>query len=110
MTYALVHGTTSQISDSLLCQEMDIQHKVEISKVLGMVSGKAEVVKVFPHTHENSGSVKGHGDITITPGVGSAGVTAISGGITLIEMLKYKLGVNVPSDWEYNWFNWPSAA
>ena len=109
MTYSLVHGTT-KVDDALLCQELEIQHKTDITKVLGMVSGKAQVKRVWVHTDENSGSVKGNGDITITPGVGSAGVTGISGGITVIEMLKYKQTVNGASDWEYNWFNWPAAA
>lgn len=109
MTYSLVQDVT-QVDDALLCQELEIQHKVEITKVLGMVSGKAQVKKVFTHTTENSGSVKGHGDITITPGVGSAGVTAISGGITVIEMLKYKQALQSASEWEYNWFQFPSAA
>ncbi len=108
MTYALEHGITL-LDDDLLCQECDIQSKVEISKVLGMVSGKAQVKHVWAHTDENSGSVKGNGDITITPGVGDAGVDGITGGITIIEMLKYKQGISVASEWEYNWIHWPHA-
>lgn len=107
-TYTLEHGITL-VDDALLCQELEIQHKIEISKVLGMVNGKAQVKRVWDHSTENSGTVKGSGDITITPGVGDSGVDTITGGITMIETLKYKQGITAPSDWEYNWFHWPEA-
>jgi hypothetical protein len=109
MTYSLVHGITL-VDDALLCQELDIQSKVEYTKVLGMVSGKAQVKRVFDHSSENSGTVKGNGPVTITPGIGDAGVSTITTGVTLIEMLKYKQGITAASEWEYNWFNWPYAA
>lgn len=108
MTYSIEHGITL-VDDALLCQELEIQHKNEITKVLGMVDGKAQVKHVWTHTDENSGTVKGHGPITITPGVGESGVDGITGGITVIETLKYKQGIIAASDWEYNWFNWPEA-
>lgn len=114
-TYSLEHGITL-VEDALLCQELEIQHKVEITKVLGMVAGTgvdgaaaAQVKRVWTHSTENSGTVKGNGPITITPGVGESGVDGFTDGVTVIEMLKYKQGITAASDWEYNWFNWPHA-
>lgn len=107
-TFALEHGITL-VDDALICQELDIQYKVDITKLLGMVEGKAQVVRVWDHTNETSGTVKGSGDITITPGVGDSGVDGISGGVTMIEMVKYSQGITAASNWEYNWFNWPEA-
>lgn len=108
MVITLEHGIT-KVSDALLCQELEIQDKVEYTKVLGMVAGAAQVKHTFPHTREISGTVKGHGPLTITPGVGEAGVAGVSGGVTLIETVKYKEGIQAASDWEYNWFNFPHA-
>lgn len=116
MIYTIEHGTTL-VDDALLCQELEIQHKVEFTKVLGMVPGSgdggvaaAQVKRVWSHSKENSGTVKGHGPINITPGVGETGVDGVGEtGVTIIEALKYKQGITAASDWEYNWFNWPYA-
>lgn len=107
MTYSLVHGI-SLVTIALICQELEITNKVEVSKLSGMHAGtsKAQVLKVWTHSEETSGSVKGSGDITITPGVGASGVT----GITVIETLKYKQSLTNPSDWEYNWMQFPYAS
>lgn len=109
MIYTLLHGVTL-VTAALFAQELEITNKVDITKILGMVSGKAQYVKAWTHSEETSGTVKGHGDITITPGVGASGVTGITGGVTLIEMLKYKQGITAASDWEYSWLQLPYAS
>src|SRR5689334_9858086 len=109
MTYELEHGITL-VEDALLCQEVEIESTVQESTVLGMVGGRAEVVRAWPHTSKNAGTVKGNGPITITPGVGDAGVEGINACLTLILSLKYKQGIASPSEWEYSWSNYPHAS
>ena len=109
MVTTLEHGITL-VDDALIAQEVEMTAKVDITKISGMVSGKAQFVQAWTHSDETSGSVKGHGDITITPGVGASGVDGITGGVTLIEMVKYKQGITAASDWEYSWLHLPHAA
>ncbi len=109
MVYTLAHGITL-VADALIAQEVKITSKVEITKIAGMVDGAAQWVKGWPHSLETSGSVKGHGDITITPGVGDSGVDGITGGVTFIEVLEWTQGVTAASDWSYNWLHLPHAA
>ena len=106
MTYAQTHGLT-KLEAALLVQEHSIKHSTETATVLGMVGGKSQVVDVWTHTDMTKGSVKGHGPITITPGVGDAGVQGVSGGCTVIDTLEFKETINKSSEWSYEWTNYP---
>ena len=55
------------------------------------------------------GSVKGHGAVSVVPGVGDAGVTSVSGGVTVITELKESEKNEDFNEWEYGFKNYPNA-
>ena len=55
------------------------------------------------------GSVKGHGALSVAPGVGDPGVTGVSGGVTVITELKESEKNEDFSGWEFSFKNYPNA-
>ncbi len=112
MITILKHGVTiHSAAEGAIIQSLDVDAKVEESNVLGMVSGKTQVVKTFVHTETNEFSVTGKGDLTLVPGTAaSANLSSITGGITNILSFKYSQKLSGESEWTYTGKHYPYAA
>lgn len=67
------------------------------------------VARVKTYNPTTKFSVKGHGTTSIVPGIGSSGITDITGGVTVIDEFK-KTETNDDFDgWEYSGENYPAA-
>ena len=111
MTFLMRHGVTLHTGSAV--QEVEVKYGESLSEVLGMVDGRTEIVAAFPHTTKNTGSVKGKGDITISPGLGSAGLISgagITGGLTHIGEVSQKETLGTEAEWNYSFQHMPEAA
>jgi hypothetical protein len=89
-----------------LIESVETTKKVEKKELKGSNGSVARVKPYNPHT---TFSVKGHGTLTVAPGIGASGITDIAGGITLIEELKESEGHEDFDGWEYSGTNYPNA-
>ncbi len=89
-----------------LIASVDVEKKIE-QKALKGSDGNVARVHVFNPT--NSGSVKGHGTLSIVPGVGDAGVEGITGGVTVISSVKESETNEDFDGWEYLFDHYPNA-
>ena len=118
MVTTLTHGISSMIdnAEAAIIQSAEITEKTDKSTLLGMVSGKAQTVKVFDFNKTNAFNVKGSGDLTLAVGVSgtvsgshfSSGF--ITGGKIIIEQFRYMQDVAKPSEWSYEGEHYPSAS
>jgi len=89
-----------------LIDSVEVEQKIE-QKALKGSNGNVARVHVFNPT--SSGSVKGHGALAIVPGVGDAGVTGVTGGVTVITTVKQTETNEDFNGWEYQFENYPNA-
>ncbi|MDR3406380.1 MAG: hypothetical protein P4L99_28100 [Chthoniobacter sp.] len=89
-----------------LIETLESTDKVE-KKVLKGSDGNAARVKTFNPT--TTFSVKGHGTLTIVPGIGTSGITDIAGGITVIDEVKRDEKNDDFDGWSYSGENYPNA-
>lgn len=89
-----------------LIESLETSEKVE-KKVLKGSNGNDARVKPFNPT--TSFSVKGHGTLTVVPGIGASGISDIAGGVTVIEELKRTETNDDFDGWEYSGTNHPNA-
>lgn len=111
MTFEMHHGVSLHTGTAV--QEVEVKYGEELSEVLGMVDGKTQVVAAFGHTNRNTGSVKGKGDLTMSPGFASAGLTAgagLTGGVTHIGEVSAKETLGTEAEWGYSFTHLPHAA
>lgn len=108
MVFAMHHGVTLHTGTAV--QEVTRRFKKSLSQVLGMVGGVTSVVAAYSHTPINTGTVRGKGAITISPGLGSASVTGISGGLTHIDEVGDKEVLGTEAEWDYTFTHMPDAA
>jgi len=94
------------LNPGALIDSVEVEAKIE-QKALKGSDGNVARVHVFNPT--NSGSVKGHGALTVVPGVGNPGVTGITAGVTVITSVKNSEKNEDFSDWEYQFENYPNA-
>ena len=92
--------------EGALIDSVDVEKKIE-QKALKGTDGNVARVHVYNPT--NSGSVKGHGALTVVPGVGDAGVAGITGGVTVITSVKESENNEDFDGWEYQFENYPNA-
>ena len=78
-------------------------------QVKELVGSDGEVARVKTYKSMTEGSVKGHGSVTIAPGVGDSGVTGVTGGVTIIAELKESESNEDFNGWEYTFKNYPNA-
>ena len=97
----------SRVTGALI-QSVETTDKIE-KKVLKGSDGNDALVRTYNPT--TTGSVKGHGDLTIVPGIGDAGVTGVvgAGGITVIDEVKKTEGNEEFAGWDYTFSYYPTA-
>ena len=64
---------------------------------------------VNPYRKMTEGSVKGHGALTVVPGVGESGVSGVAGGVTVITNVKKSENNEDFDGWEYSFKHYPTA-
>src|SRR5262245_40038399 len=89
-----------------LIESVETTKKVEKKVLKGSTGNDARVKTYNPTT---SFSVKGHGALTVAPGIGNAGISTITGGVTVIEELKESEANEDFDGWEYSGTNHPTA-
>ena len=89
-----------------LIDSVEVEKKIE-QKTLKGSNGNIARVHVFNPT--NSGSVKGHGELSVVPGVGDPGVNGVTGGVTVITSVKETEANEDFDGWEYQFDNYPNA-
>lgn len=89
-----------------LIDSVETTEKTEKKELKG---SNGAIARVHPYNPTTSFSVKGHGTLTLTPGIGAAGLSTITGGVTLIEEVKRHESNEDFDGWEYSGMNYPSA-
>ena len=92
--------------EGALIDSVEVEKKIE-QKALKGSNGNVARVHVFNPT--NSGSVKGHGELSVVPGVGDPGVEGITGGVTVITTVKESETNEDFDGWEYQFDHYPNA-
>jgi len=96
----------SRVTGALI-QSVETTDKIE-KKVLKGSNGNDALVK--PYNPTTTGSVKGHGALTVVPGVGDSGVSGLgTGGVTIIDDVKKTEGNEEFAGWEYAFTYYPNA-
>lgn len=103
--------TIHSAAEGAIVQTVKVTNKREKSLVTGMVSGTAQIVKVFPHSETNEFEVTGKGDLTMAAGISTdVDITLLTGGILMVDQFMYEQKVADSSDWSYQGVHYPHAA
>lgn len=89
-----------------LIESVETTDKVEKKTLKGSSGNVARVKATNPTT---TFSVKGHGTLTVVPGIGSANITDMTGGVTIIEEVKKTESNDDFDGWEYSGEKFPHA-
>lgn len=89
-----------------LIDSVETTEKIEKKELKGSTGNVARVHAYNPTTNF---SVKGHGALTLTPGIGSPAITDIAGGVSIIEEIKRSESNDDFDGWEYSGVNYPNA-
>lgn len=89
-----------------LIESVETTEKVEKKELKG---SNGNIARVKPYNPTTSFSVKGHGTLTVTPGIGASGISDIAGGVSLIEELKKSESNDDFDGWEYSGTHYPNA-
>ncbi|MEQ1862911.1 MAG: hypothetical protein ABMA13_23565 [Chthoniobacteraceae bacterium] len=89
-----------------LIDSVETTEKIE-KKVLKGSNGVAARVHAYNPT--TSFSVKGHGTLTLVPGVGNANITDLAGGLSVIDEVKRSESNDDFDGWDYSGENFPNA-
>ena len=89
-----------------LIDSVETDDSVQVAELPG---SDGEIARVHPYQSKTEFSVKGHGTLTVVPGVGSAGITGITGGVTVIKSVKKTDHNTNFDDFEYAGSNYPNA-
>jgi len=89
-----------------LIESVELERKVEQKALKG---SNGNVARVHVYNPTNSGSVKGHGALSIVPGIGDPGVAGASAGVTVITSVKETESNDDFGSWEYQYENYPHA-
>lgn len=69
-----------------LIDSVETDDSVQIKELAG---SDGEIARVKPYRQMTEGSVKGHGELSVVPGVGDPGVSGLpTGGVTVITNVK----------------------
>lgn len=98
-------------SQGSIIESVKITHKTDKAVLMSTVSGKTQTVKVYDFNDTYEFEVKGHGDLTMSAGLGqTTNLSLISGGVTIIDEFPYEQTLEKPSEWTYKGVNYPHAA
>ncbi|HEV7405160.1 MAG TPA: hypothetical protein VGO11_19610 [Chthoniobacteraceae bacterium] len=89
-----------------LIESVESTDKIEKKVLKGSTGNSA---RVHPYDPTTDFSVKGHGTLTVVPGIGSAQITDITGGVTVIDSVKNSEYNEDFDGWEYSGTNYPNA-
>lgn len=89
-----------------LIDSVETTQSVQVKELAG---SNGEIARVHTYKSMTEGSVKGHGTLSIAPGVGDPGVSGITGGVTVIPELKQSESSEDFSGWEYTFKHYPNA-
>jgi hypothetical protein len=89
-----------------LIDSVEVEKKIEQKALKG---SDGNVARVHVYNPTTSGTVKGHGELTVVPGVGDPGVSGVTGGVTVIPSVKDSESNEDFGGWEYGFDNYPNA-
>jgi hypothetical protein len=89
-----------------LIESVESTDKVEKKELKG---SSGNIARVHAYNPTTTFSVKGHGALTVVPGIGSAEITDLAGGVTLIDEVKKTESNDDFDGWEYSGTNYPNA-
>lgn len=89
-----------------LIDSVETTKSIQVKELAGR---NGEIARVHTYREMAEGSVKGHGTLSVVPGVGDPGVSSITGGVTVIPDLKSLESNDDFDGWEYTFKNYPYA-
>jgi len=89
-----------------LIDSVETDDSVQVKELAG---SNGEVARVHSYKRMTEGSVKGHGELAIVPGVGSSAVTGFDTGVTVITNVKKSESNEDFDGWEYSFKHYPTA-
>ncbi len=89
-----------------LIDSVETTQSVQVKELAG---SDGEIARVHTYREMTEGSVKGHGTLSVVPGVGDPGVSGVTGGVTVIPELKKSESNDDFDGWEYTFKNYPNA-
>ena len=90
-----------------LIDSVETDDTVQVKELAG---SDGEIARVNPYRKMTEGSVKGHGQISVVPGVGDSGVSGVNTtGVTVITNVKKSESNEDFDGWEYSFKNYPNA-
>lgn len=116
MTVTIADGITKCTISGALIQSFEHEETEEIAETAKMVSGAAQIVRLYPHMKKSKGSVKGKGDLTLSCGtmstftsIGVAG-GLVTGGMVHVPSVKYSEDLTKTAEWDFSYTHYPNAA
>jgi hypothetical protein len=90
-----------------LIDSVETDESVQVKELAG---SNGEIARVKTYRTMTEGSAKGHGQLSVVPGVGASGVTGVAAtGVTVITNVKKSESNEDFDGWEYSFKNYPSA-
>jgi hypothetical protein len=90
-----------------LIDSVETDDSVQVKELAG---SDGEIARVKTYRKMTEGSVKGHGTLSVVPGVGDPGVSDLpSSGVTVITNVKKSENNEDFDGWEYSFKNYPNA-
>ena len=90
-----------------LIDSVETDDTVQVKELAG---SDGEIARVKTYRQMTEGSVKGHGDLSIVPGVGDPGVSGLpTGGVTVITNVKRNESNEDFDGWDYSFKHYPNA-
>ena len=100
--------TIHSAANGAIVQTAKVTDKCEKAKLMAAVSGVAQYVTVFSFGQTLDFEVTGHGDLTMTSGLGqSIDLSLVASGQSIVDQFEYEQTVNAPSKWSYKGENLP---
>ena len=90
--------------EGALIESVETDDSVQIKELAG---SNGEIARVKPYRKMTEGSVKGHGQLSVVPGVGESGLS--NAGVTVITNVKKSESNEDFDGWEYSFKNYPNA-
>ena len=93
--------------EGALFDSVETDDTVQVKELAG---SDGEIARVKTYRQMTEGSVKGHGDLSIVPGVGDPGVSGLpTGGVTVITNVKRNESNEDFDGWDYSFKHYPNA-
>ena len=93
--------------EGALIDSVETDDSVQIKELAG---SDGEIARVKAYRQMSEGSVKGHGQLSVVPGVGDPGVSGLpTGGVTVITNVKRNENNEDFDGWDYSFKHYPKA-